>query len=99
MTCGFVVIFPRASQNLIIVQQLEMIEKYIFIKQANYLYFLSVKKIFSHSFSHTTDLDFFVYGHYAKGNQRRPLNLTAISATLLPAVWLTQLLGHIFIEF
>jgi hypothetical protein len=29
----------------------------------------------------------------AKGNQRRPLNSTAISATLLPAVWLTRLLG------
>jgi hypothetical protein len=29
----------------------------------------------------------------AMGNQRRQLNLTAISATLLPAVWLTQLLG------
>jgi hypothetical protein len=29
----------------------------------------------------------------AKGNQRRPLNYDAISATLLPAVWLTQLLA------
>jgi len=28
----------------------------------------------------------------AQGNQRRPLNYDAISATLLPAVWLTQLL-------
>jgi hypothetical protein len=34
----------------------------------------------------------------AKGNQRRPLNLTATSATLLPAVWLTQLLGDAVIN-
>jgi hypothetical protein len=31
----------------------------------------------------------------AQGNQRRPLNLTAISATLLPAVWLTRLFGYL----
>ncbi len=31
-----------------------------------------------------------------KGNQRRPLNLGAISATLLPAVWLTRSLCSFF---
>ena len=32
----------------------------------------------------------------AKGNQRRPLNYDATSATLLPAVWLTRLLAYLF---
>lgn len=95
VACGFVVIFPRASQHLIIVQRRGIMGKYIFIRRANYLNFLSVQNFFSHSFSHTTDLGFFVSGHYlhpVTAITRPAQKIFRQAACVLP-VWLIAWLG------